>query len=500
MTGSTLLTFTGFHDPFHREPGGGPEQPGPVLSLLAERQFNRVVLLSTPSTLEISLRTEDAIRQRHQGLTVDRYHLQLPDPTDYSAILAGLRELQPDLIDGNDSRFYIATASGTPQMHACWLLLAASGELPARLLQVRPPRFVTRDYPLVTETDLTAPEFPAVRTRTVRALAEIEGRQLDLATLCESAGIVGSSPGLLEAATRAVTLAQYDLPILIQGENGTGKELMARLIHLNSGRSGKEMVTVNCSAIPEELVESELFGHKEGAFTGAVKDNPGKFRMADRSTLFLDEIAELSDRAQAKILRALANQEIEPVGEGRSVKVDVRFVAATNRDLEARVREGKFREDLYFRIKGCSIQIPPLRHRREDIARLAVFFLDRFCRRYGREREFTVEALRRLLAYSWPGNVRELQNAVTAAAALASGRSITPEHLQLQDGSPDPSLPPLGPGFKVDIYLAQLRERIYRRALELAEGRQAEAARLLGISDAAVSKWVKNQFNKDVDE
>jgi len=337
MSDSVLLTFTGFHDPYTEGPVEGSRQPGPILSLLGERTFRRVVLFSTPATAEVTDKTREAIRDEYPATRVTVHHLELQDPTDYSAILAGIRKVLPDLPAASRDSCFVATASGTPQMHACWMLLVSSGELRARLLHVRPPRFVTRDAPLVSEVDLAGPEFPEfplasmlvsevdlarpefpeVRAEAMEEIAMAAPPEPDLSVICEEMGIVGDDPGFIKALRRAVIVAPYDEPVLIRGENGTGKEIIAKLIHQTGNRSGSRMVTVNCSAIPEELAESILFGHKKGSFTGAVRDEPGKFRLADKGTLFLDEVGELSESIQAKLLRAVEYGIIEPAGEGR---------------------------------------------------------------------------------------------------------------------------------------------------------------------------------------
>jgi len=524
-----LLTFTGFHDPYSEVPVAGGKQQGPILSLLGERPFDVVVLFSTPSTAEVTRETAAEISRLYPDIKVEVVHLQLPDPTDYVGILRGLRSEFPGIEDTvGDAEFYIATASGTPQMHACWMMLASSGEIPARLLHIRPPRFVTAQAPMVAEVDLSGDDFPMVQSRflpvpedlsrfaadrmMVEASVPMESLQhlarrpsrrawLDtvasiepgLEVLAEQAGIVGDDPAFLKALSWAAMVARYEEPVLIMGENGTGKEMVAKLIHQNSSRSAKTMVTMNCSAIPEELAESILFGHKKGAFTGAIADSKGKFREADGSTLFLDEVGELSLSIQAKLLRAVELHVVEPIGEP-TAKVDIRLVTATNKNLEEMVRAKSFREDLYFRLKGASIEVPPLRERRSDITKLAAYFLDRFGRKYNRHWVLSPEALSRLHAHSWPGNVRELQNLVHEAAMGCRGREIRPEHLRLNSGMrSENSVPDPHPGFSLKNHLTEVRRKLFERALEIARGNQSEAAQLLGVTAAAVSKFLKGE-------
>jgi len=236
--------------------------------------------------------------------------------------------------------------------------------------------------------------------------------------------VVGRSPALREVLDRAIRVATTDATVLLTGESGTGKELVARAIHAGSRRSAHPFVPVNCAAITETLLESELFGHARGAFTGAVRARRGLFEEASGGTLFIDEIGETSPGFQAKLLRALQEGEIRRVGESVPVKVDVRVIAATNQDLKRAIAEKRFREDLFYRLAVVPLRIPPLRERREDIPLLARHFLERLNRRGGGNRRWTVEALARMLEHDWPGNVRELENVVEQAAALCEGPGI----------------------------------------------------------------------------
>ncbi len=244
--------------------------------------------------------------------------------------------------------------------------------------------------------------------------------------------IVGEDPSLRRVLASLQRAAATDTTVLIEGESGTGKELFARTLHAFSPRSGDPFVAINCAAIPETLLESELFGHEKGAFTGAVARKPGKFEMAHRGTLFLDEIGDLPLALQAKILRALEERRFERLGGTSSIQVDVRLVAATNRGLKAAVAARRFREDLYFRLSVFPIQIPPLRDRRNDIALLTRHFVDRFCRELKKKpMAVSPAALESLQQYAWPGNVRELQNCIERAVILADGDTLQPRHLNL---------------------------------------------------------------------
>ena len=235
--------------------------------------------------------------------------------------------------------------------------------------------------------------------------------------------VIGSSKVMLRLREQIAMAAPTNGRVLISGENGTGKELVARQIHALSHRHGSAFIEVNCAAIPEELIESELFGHARGAFTGAVADRRGKFEMATGGTLFLDEVGDMSLKTQAKVLRALQEQVVEPVGGPASVRVDVRIIAATNKDLVEEIRAGRFREDLYFRLNVIPIYVPPLRERGDDILRLAEHFVAEFAREYGRRpKRFRQDALRILQGYAWPGNVRELRNVIERLMIMVLGR------------------------------------------------------------------------------
>src|SRR5262245_42660741 len=271
--------------------------------------------------------------------------------------------------------------------------------------------------------------------------------------------------------------------VLITGESGTGKELVARALHSEGNRAKMPFVAVNCGAIPEELMESELFGHKKGAFTGAVADKSGLFQEADGGTLFLDEIGELSLGLQVKLLRALQERKVKAVGATDEVEVDVRVIAATNRDLEAEVARGAFRADLYYRLNVIELRLPPLRHRREDIPLLADHFLRRFGAEHGRVSKMSTEAMRKLETYDYPGNVRELENIIERAVALSSAILIAAD--DLPEVKPTKlaaevaqTFPP--EGVDLDRLVTEYERTWVLRALEQTDGVRTRAAMLLG--------------------
>jgi len=280
--------------------------------------------------------------------------------------------------------------------------------------------------------------------------------------------------------------------VLIQGESGTGKELVARAIHQLSPRRERPFVRVNCAALPDTLLESELFGHEKGAFTGAVARRQGRFEVADGGTLLLDEIGDLSAVAQAKVLRVLQEGEFEPVGASRTVRVDVRVLAATNQDLTRLVGEKRFREDLYYRLHVISVTVPPLRERREDVTLLAQHFLQRFAARNHRTLEgFTEAALARLADYAWPGNVRELEHAVERAVVLAQGPFVDVGDLPEAVGQAEPSsrVVPI----PIGMPLEEVEQRLIEETLRQTKGDKELAAKLLGIASRTIYRKLKER-------
>jgi two-component system, NtrC family, response regulator HydG len=302
-------------------------------------------------------------------------------------------------------------------------------------------------------------------------------------------GLVGRSEPMRRVLDQVRKVAPTDATVLVLGESGTGKELVARAVHAASGRGEKPFVSVSCAAIPEGLLESELFGHEKGAFTGAVRRKLGRFELAHEGTLFLDEVGEIPPAIQVKLLRVLQERSFERVGGEETVSADVRLVSATNRDLARMVAEGRFREDLYYRLNVVPVRLPPLRERPGDVEELASHFLARVAPRIGRKvTGFAPEALALLRRHAWPGNVRELENVVEQALVFAEGDLVRPEDLPegLRRAAPSPALPvPSGDRSLTDI-LEDLEEQLILAAYERAKGVKAETARLLGIKPSAL--------------
>jgi len=327
-----------------------------------------------------------------------------------------------------------------------------------------------------------------------RALAEAERRrrsdQPGPPRLEETAlrGMIGRSPKMVELYKLISRVAVVDSTVLITGESGTGKELVARTIHSNSPRAAKPFMAINCGAIPEELLESELFGHVKGSFTGAIAHKVGLLEVARGGTVFLDEVAEMSPMLQVKLLRFLQDHIFRRVGGTDDIEVDVRMMAATNKDLAQLIHQGAFREDLYYRLNVISVEIPPLRERQEDILVLATNFLRFFAARAGRPAmELSPEALEILMGHSWPGNVRELENVIERAVALAAGDEVRVEHIppNLFAAGPPATFPrwEVPPqGLDLEQVVADLEKSLMQDALEKAGWVQTKAAQLLGIN------------------
>jgi DNA-binding NtrC family response regulator len=308
--------------------------------------------------------------------------------------------------------------------------------------------------------------------------------------------LIGSSPAMQQVFDTVLQVSPSRASVLITGESGTGKELIAAAIHEHSPRAAAPFVKLHCAALAETLLESELFGHERGAFTGAVARRDGRFQQADRGTLFLDEIGEISPAIQIKLLRFLQEHEFERVGGNQTIKVDVRIVAATNRDLAQRVKDGFFREDLYYRLNVVAIEMPPLRARPSDIPPLATFFLSRYAEENGRKLTgFTDAALERLVRYSWPGNVRELENAIERAVVVSRGDVIRPEELSpviMPTGASGDGTPAI-PGST----LAELEKYAILKTLEYTGGSTSKAADILKISPRKIQYKLQEYQNPE---
>jgi two-component system response regulator AtoC len=317
--------------------------------------------------------------------------------------------------------------------------------------------------------------------------AEVEVLRDEISSLVQTERIVGNSPAMQEVYKTVGKVAKADATVLITGESGTGKELVAEALHYNSTRRSGPLIKVSCAALPETLLEAELFGHEKGSFTGAMATRKGRFELADKGTIFLDEIAEMSLATQTKLLRVLQERKIERVGSAIPIKVDIRVICATNKDLQKMVDQQKFRDDLYYRLNVINIHMPPLRERKEDVPALVEHFLAKH--RYSASAQpatISEEALRRLVEYDWPGNVRELENVVERAVVLSRGQIITSRELPFGDHEADHEGEDGGEEmlseksfFKKSV--AQFEKDMIMKALRDAAGNRSKAAEMLGI-------------------
>ncbi|GBE11354.1 nif-specific regulatory protein [bacterium BMS3Bbin12] len=397
----------------------------------------------------------------------------------------------------DEPRFLDRLGVYDPQLPFIGVPIRVGEGSPVGVLAAQPQ---SADVELLSERGRFLEMVANLTAQTVRLSWEVERERRDLADERDQlrravrgehgfSSVVGHTPTMRKVFDQVRQVAKWNTTVLIRGESGTGKELVANAIHYNSPRASNAFVKLNSAALPDTLLESELFGHEKGAFTGATTQRKGRFERADGGTLFLDEIGEISGAFQAKLLRVLQEGEFERVGGTRTLKVDVRIIAATNRDLEREVEKGEFREDLYYRLNVMSINMPPLRSRQEDIPDLARFLATKIGRRQERKLEVTDSAIRLLMRHGWPGNVRELENCLERAAIM-SGDGLIDRDAIVQAGIEDgisatggpASPPPAAPG----VAGLDERERVIA-ALEQAGWVQAKAARLLGMTPRQIA-------------
>jgi len=521
----SLIAFTGMRDPYPE----GDDEPGPLLSLLLAAEkggqgYDEAWLLCSGGTfLE---RARDLEREsRDEGIATRFYPVDFPirDVIDYAEIWGqlghGLESIRERA--GSIERDWVFLLdSGTPQMKTSLFLAARSGLFPATLVQGIPARFAGGTYKSrevrldgIPEIRLPRqphqpypPASPLPREEACSVLFSIVGAE----PAFDSTEPVVVSPAFAEALRKALSAARYDDPVLMLGETGTGKTMLARRIHEGGARAAGPFVEVNCSAIPESMAESELFGHVRGAFTGAEKARSGKFRAAHGGTLFLDEVGDLSLDLQAKLLKAIEDRSVTPVGSDEPVEANARLVAATNRDIPGMIQNGRFRRDLYERLKVVVISLPPLRERREDIRPLALRFMASWNEQYNERRFITEAALELLESHSWPGNVRGLQNALRSAACSAASTALGPEALPDEvrlanpraQGSRNPAeLPTIPPeGINLKARLLQVEWDYVSAALRLTGNNREAAATLLGMTGHAFRKALRERLSAFADE
>ncbi|MGK7312104.1 MAG: sigma-54-dependent transcriptional regulator [Candidatus Longimicrobiales bacterium M2_2A_002] len=373
------------------------------------------------------------------------------------------------------------------------ILMTAQASLQSAIEAVNRGAFYYLQKPFSND-DLLALCSRAVENRTLKRENVKLKKEISRRDTSEADRPIGKERNFVEVLELAETVAPTDSTVLITGESGTGKEVLARFIHALSDRQDGPFITVNCGALPENLLESELFGHVKGSFTGAVKDKEGLLVVARGGTFFLDEIGEMSPALQVKLLRALQEREVVPVGSTQPVDIDVRFIAATNRDLEEEMRRGTFRSDLYYRLNVISLHMPALRDRKDDVPLLTEYFLDRFETEEG-EIAISEAAVDRLRDYDWPGNVRELENALERAVVLAGGRTIDPDHLP--DRVVDPPAERLvSDSSPANPTLETIEKAYILWVLEAEDGNKARAAEVLGIDPSTLYRKL-NRYGVD---
>ena len=480
----TLLAWIGLTDVRACE-GVAEVGLGPIAQAVVSRDYDSIVLLS-------NLEKEKGrnFQKWLAGKTktpIEIRAAKLSGPTQFGEIYQAVIEIVADLEkkhSGNTSLVF-HLSPGTPAMAAVWIIVSKT-RFPAELIESsREAGVRTASVPF----EISAEFIPNIIRRTDE---QIEKTTTEFSSAAEFSDIIYQSSEMREIVGQAETIALHHVPVLIEGESGTGKELFARAIHRAGPRKDQAFVAVNCGAIPSELIESELFGHKKGAFTGAIQDRAGFFKEANGGTIFLDEIGELPLRAQVRMLRVLQEKEVTPVGSSKSEKTDVRVLSATNRNLLEEVTKGNFREDLFYRLAVFPLYLPPLRERAGDISLLVKHFLDLLNQEntgkfWKSDKTLTGGAKNVLINHPWTGNIRELQNTLLRVCVLTKNSSVTESDLKkalfvLKDTRSEDILNrPLGDGFSLPDLLSDVTKQYLQRALEEAGRNKTKAAKLIGL-------------------
>jgi len=502
---SWLVSWVGRtdHEAAEQEAGAGL---GPIATALSDaKRYDRIYLL-TNYPFEKSRSYCAWLREKvgYPDDKVDLFGIELRSPIDYASIYTEVsKNLKDARLPRDDVELTFHLSPGTPAMAAIWIILAKT-RFPATLIQTSRERGLE---PVDFVFDLASDFLPEFLKRSGERIDRLAAGPADAGP--RFAKILHTSEVVRSQVALAQRLAVHEIPVLILGETGTGKELFAEAIHATSSRTGKPFLAVNCGAIPPDLANSELFGHKRGSFTGATSNRKGHFLEADGGTLFLDEVGDLPLETQVRLLRALQAGEITPVGESSPVKVNVRVIAATHRDLIADVATGRFREDLFHRLAVGILRLPPLRERGADLPLLLDSFLkqinaDARGRPEAQEKIVTPDAQALLLAHSWPGNVRELYHTLLRASIWSVGAEIGSADVTaaiLRPAQKDAGLMdrPLAPGFQLQQVLDEVSRLYMSRALEQAGGRKSAAARLLGFSSYQTldNRLAKLQMSND---
>ena len=473
----------------------GADGIGPVAKAVEDGTFDAAFLLTTYG--DEARRYFDWLEGRASGISLHLLHERLTSPTAFGEVYpAAVRACErARAAAGPDAALTFHLSPGTPAMSAVWIILAKTPRFEATIIEsskdhgvreVSVPFDISADFlaDLLRQPDRDLERLSAGLPPQAPAFDDIVHRSAEMRRV------------ILRA--RLVARERLPVPVLIEGESGTGKELMARAIHHSSPRREERFISVNCGAIPENLVESELFGHEKGAFTGAVKMRKGHFEEANRGTLFLDEIGELPLPAQTKLLRVLQEKEVQPVGSNKPCPVDVRVIAATNRTLTEEVAGGRFREDLFYRLAVAVLKLPPFRERGGDVGLVTDHLLGGINVELAKDKSLSASARNLLTRHPWPGNVRELHNTLMRAAIWSAGDTITGDDLRGAllsapgDRKRDVWDRPLGGGFSIEALLAEIKLHYLNRAMEEAGGIKTKAAGLLGLrSHQTLSNWLK---------
>ncbi len=496
-----LISWIGHAD--LKAPGEGVDGIGPVAKALEAGTYDAAFLLTTYG--DEAMRYRDWLEGHANGISLELLPEPLTSPTDFGEVYTAAKRAceRARAAVGPDVALTFHLSAGTPAMSAVWVILAKT-RFPATIIQSSEEHGVsTVSVPFDISADFVSDLLRQPDRKLERLSAGLppEAPEFD--------EIIHHSPAMQEVVLRARRVAPYSVPVLIEGETGTGKELLARAIHQSSLRRKNQFFPVNCGALPEGLVESELFGHKKGAFSGAYTDREGHFETAHGGTLFLDEIGELPLPAQTKLLRVLQEKAVQPVGASAKRPVDVRVIAATNRTLTKEVARGRFREDLFYRLAVAVLKLPPLRERAGDIGLLTDHLLEGINNDSAevpgyRSKNLSASARNVLSQHRWPGNIRELQNTLMRAAIWSAGDTITGEDLRgallsaTGERERDVWNRPLGGGFSIEALLAEVTRHYLDRAMTEAGDNKAKAARLLGLgSPQVLSNWLKKTRRND---
>ena len=483
-----LISFIGNNDCYP------DEKAGAILSILQQRQFDKVYLLYNHARyFKPGSEILRYCQKYFPKLTIYLQEAIAHNPVDYNTVYPAMYEAVKEILKDNDEAQYtISLTSGTPTMHACWVLLRQGGVIDAKLIQISRESEISEvtfkldDFPDIKNVD----EMKVVMTKLARENINLKN-QFQL----KHDDIIGESPDILRIKEQIGIFSDTDIPIFIQGESGTGKELVAEAVHYNSSRKGKSLVKVNCGAIPSELFESEFFGHKKGSFTGAVSDKDGKFKQADGGTIFLDEIADLPQKMQVKLLHILQNGTFVPVGGTTEEQVDVRIISATNKDIRQMVKASAFREDLFYRLVHTEIKLPPLRDRRNDKVLLAQYIMKQLNHKYGKRKILDKSAIALILKHDWPGNIRQLKNALETAFVYPENKieAGTLNIIEIESGLNHVILPEEG----IDLN-NEILPKYYKAALKKSDGNAEKAAKLLNLSPHTFRARLRTLESKNI--